>query len=184
MLIIFQNITVFKQKTALVSIRDILHRITAESIMMTCPPSATKNCNRNRFLIIQMTPLYFLSDFIEILETRACGSGLQVRQQQSTVGRSENQPPVNNVAVSKTANFTVLLAVGKYNLFVWRSLSWSWCSRKVHGKRPCNTADDITLIWPYWAQMWLWQKPWIKAQQPRQRVCGLVCALSLVTGFG
>ncbi len=89
--------------------------------------------------IIQKTTLYFMLDFLEILETRACGSGLQVKQQQLTVGRSENKPPVNNVTVSKTTNFTVLFAVGKYH-FLYGGL---WADPGAAGK---HLGRDLTIL--------------------------------------
>uniref|UniRef100_A0A673I1L3 C-type lectin domain-containing protein n=1 Tax=Sinocyclocheilus rhinocerous TaxID=307959 RepID=A0A673I1L3_9TELE len=46
-----------------------------------------------------------------------CGALVRLVLLSLIFGISENQPPVNNVAVSKTANFTVLLAVGQYHFF-------------------------------------------------------------------
>ncbi len=126
-------------------------------------------------------------DLGEVIGFGVHGDGPEVRLQLMSTGTKANQIIIMNIVVLSKGPLLkcMMLIVMRLNHFiVWRTWSWSWCSRKVHGKRPCYTADKTTKIWPYWTQIGSWLRRKIRAQQPWQMMCGLVCALSLVTGFG
>ncbi len=124
------------------------HRITAES---TCPPSATKNCD------------HFMQNYPKNYSLFYAGHPRDPRNKSmwkwSTgeaatfdsweIGEQTSSEQCDSV---KNNQFHIIICIWQIPFFVWRSLSWSWCSRKAFGKRPCNTADKLTLIWPYWAQ--------------------------------
>ncbi len=142
-----------------------------------CPPSATKN--RDHFM--QNYPKDYSLFYAGLPRDPRNKSmwkwstGEAATFDSWEIGEQTSSEQCDSV---KNNQFHSIICSWQIPFFVWRSLSWSWCSRKAFGKRPCNTADNLTLIWPYWAQC-DYGRNWIKAQQPRQRMCGFILYTAL-----
>ncbi len=63
-----------------------------------------------------------------------------------TFGQMDNLMVINVVpSINTHLLYCQTMPCPLYDFIVWRSMSWLWCIRKAHGKRPWNTADKTTL---------------------------------------